>query len=298
MTITDRHAHARKILVTGATGHVGRHVVSELRDAGAHVRALVRNPDRANIADGVELVRGDLSVPESLEAGLEGVDAVFLVWPFLTVEAAPAVLETIAKHTRRLVYLSAASVSDEREERDRPQDDAKRPPLFHTDMERLIAASGLEWTFLRPTGFATNTLGWAPMIRAESVVRWPFGKATRSLIHERDIAAVAARALTSDGHVGQRYVLTGPRALTQIEQAQVIGEAIGRSVRYEDLFPDEARRVLLAAWGNPDFVEAAIEGWGQMVSQPEAVTSTVEQITGIPARTFHEWAVEHAADFR
>lgn len=118
------------------------------------------------------------------------------------------------------------------------------------------------------------------------------------MIHERDIAAVAARALTSDGHAGQTYVLSGPGALTQIEQAEIIGEAIGRTVHYEDLSPDEARKQLLAAWGNPVFVEAAIEGWGQMVVQPEVVTSTVEQITGKPARTFREWAVEHVADFR
>lgn len=296
MTIPDRHVPAasppRKILVTGATGQVGRHVVNELRAAGADVRALVRNPDRANAADSVALVRGDLSVPETLEASLEGIDAVFLVWPFLTVELAPAVLEVIAKHTRRLVYLSAASASDDRKET------AKRPALFHTEMERLIAAAAFDWTFLRPTGFATNTLGWAPMIRAESVVRWPFGKATRSLIHERDIAAVAARALTSDRHIGQAYVLSGPNALTQIEQVEIIGEALGRTVRYEDLPPDEARKQLLAAWGNPVFVESAIEGWGQMVVQPEVVTSTVEQITGKSARTFREWAVEHVADFR
>ncbi|MDF2692566.1 MAG: Oxidoreductase, partial [Labilithrix sp.] len=220
----------------------------------------------------------------------EAVDSVFLVWPFFVVDAVAPLLEVLKRRgVRRIVYLSAASVRDDLE---------VQPGLFHADIERLIERSGLEWTFLRPTGFATNTLMWAHQIRTSSVVRWPYGAATRSLIHERDIASVAVRALTADGHHGAKYVLTGPEALTQMEQVELIGRAIGRPVRWEELSPETARQQLLADWGNPAFVQAALEGWAAMVAQPEPVTRTVEAIAQAPARTFGEWAIEHAADFR
>lgn len=270
----------RNVLVTGATGNVGRHVVSELMRAGVGVRALTRSPDAARHLAGVEVVRGDMSAPATLESCLIGVDSVFLVWPFVTSEGAPAVLEAIARHAHHIVYLSAPGGA------------------FHAEMERLIESSGLASTFLRPTGFATNTLAWAPQIRSEGVVRWPYGGARRSLIHERDIAAVAARCLIGEKHAGGRYLLTGPATLTQIEQAQTIGEAIGRPVRYEEISRDTARRELVAAWGNASFVDAALDGWAQMVSHPEPVTRTVEEITGSPARPFRDWARDHAKDFR
>ncbi len=114
--------------------------------------------------------------------------------------------------------------------------------MFHADMERLIEQSGLEWTFLRPSGFATNTRLWAGQIRESGVVRWPYGAAARSLIHESDIAAVAARALTADGYGGAKHVLTGPELITQAEQVRTIGEAIGRPVRWEEVPPDAVRR--------------------------------------------------------
>jgi hypothetical protein len=139
---------------------------------------------------------------------------------------------------------------------------------------------------------------WAEQIRAEGVVRWPYGDATRSLIHERDVAAVAGRVLTEDGHSGATYVLTGPEAVTQAEQVRMIGDAIGRHVRWEELSREAARDQLLAAWGNPTFVEGALNHWASIVTQPEPVTTTVHDITGVPARTFRQWAIDHAGDFR
>jgi uncharacterized protein YbjT (DUF2867 family) len=263
--------------------------VDGLLRAGVSVRALVRNPDAARLPEGVDVVRGDLSEPATLDANLRGVEAVFLLWPFFQVEAAPAVLAAMAKHARRIVYLSAFGVRDDLE----PQ-----PGLFHADVERAVKSSGMEWTFLRPTGFATNTLGWASQIRGESVVRWPHGGAARSLIHERDIADVAVHVLTHSGHGGVSYVLTGPQTLTQVEQAHTIGDVIGRPVRYDELSPDEARNQLLAAWGSASFVDAALAGWARMVSEPELVTSTVERLTGVPARSFREWVTDHAEAFR
>ncbi|MER6574672.1 NAD(P)H-binding protein [Nonomuraea sp. NPDC001023] len=277
-----------KILVTGATGNVGKHVVSQLAEAGLDVRALVRNPDKARLPEGVEAVRGDLTVPETLEPALRDVESVFLLWPGYSEAATAGAVTALARHARRVVYLSA-DVED--------LADGEEPTLFHQSVERLIRHSGLAWTFLRPGGFAANTLGWAAQIR-QGVVRWPFGQAVRALIHEKDIAAVATHVLTSAGHTGGRYVLSGPEQLTQAEQVRIIGEVAGHEVRWEEQPLDEARAHLTAAWGDPGFVEAALKGWGAAVDNPERVTDTVERLLGRPALTFRQWAEDHVADFR
>ena len=279
-------------LVIGATGNVGRQVVEELTGTGAPVRALAREPESAGLPAGAEVVRGDLTDPAGLDACLAGVDAVFLVWPFLTTEAAPPVLEAIGRHARRVVYLSSMSVRDDLDEQ------LETISGFHAEMERLIDRSGLEWTFLRAGGFASNTLEWAPGIRAEGVVRWPYASAARSLIHERDIAAVAARALTGDGHLGARYALTGPEAVTQAEQVRLIGEAVGRPLRFEEIPREEAHGLLVAKGWPAALADGALDAWAALTHEPEPVTSTVEEITGAPARTFAEWALDHARDFR
>jgi uncharacterized protein YbjT (DUF2867 family) len=277
------------VLVTGATGTVGRQVVTQLRERGVPVRAVTRDPASAGLPAGVEVVRGDLADPASLEPHLAGADSVFLVWPFTSPELAAGlgarVVELLARHVTRVVYLSAQAA-------------AGRPDSFWATMERLIEDSGVAWTFLRPTGFAANTLMWAEQIRGQGVVRWPYGAATRSLVHERDLAAVAVRALTEDRHADQRYLLTGPEAITQADQIRIIGEVTGRAVRWEEPPPEEARRQLLAAWGDPGFVDSALATWAGLVTQPEPVTRTVEEITGAPARTFRQWAADHVSDFQ
>jgi uncharacterized protein YbjT (DUF2867 family) len=275
-------------LVIGATGNVGRHVVSHLRDAGADVRALARRPMAGGLPAGVRAIHGDLTDPATLDAALDGVTSVFLLWPFLTAGAAPGVVDALAGHVRHVVYFSAMSVRDDLE----PKENG-----IWGEVEHLIERSALDWTFLRAGGLAANTLGWADQIRTEGVVRWPYGAAARSLIHERDIAAVAARALLENGHAGAKYVLTGPEAVAQADQVRIIGEEIGRSVRWEELPPVRAREQLLASWGDPTFVDAALGYWASLVTEPERVTHTVEQVTGTPARTFREWAREHAGDF-
>jgi uncharacterized protein YbjT (DUF2867 family) len=267
------------IFVIGATGKVGRHVVSGLLERDAAVRALAREPEAVDLPNGVDVVPGDLSDPGGLADHLGGVEAVFLVWPFLTAHGADEVVDTLARRTRRIVYLSAEAA-------------ARRPDSFWALVERAIERSATEWTFLRPTGFAANTLMWADQIRESGVVRWVYGQASRSLIHERDIAAVAVRALTDDGHAGARYVLTGPDTLTQAEQAHAIGDALGRDVRWEELSREEIQDELA---GLPD---GALDTWASFVESPELVTSTVEEIIGMPARPFDEWARDHADDFR
>lgn len=267
------------IFVTGATGKVGRHVVTGLTDRGAHVRALVRDPGAADLPAAVDVTPGDLSEPQALAARLDGVQAVFLVWPFFSAEGADQVVDVLAGGGRRLVYLSAEAAG-------------ARPDSFWARVERLIERSATEWTFLRPTGFAANTLMWADQIRDAGVVRWPYGNAARSLIHERDIAGVAVRALTEDGHSGRRYVLTGPRALTQIEQVREIGVAIGRAVRWHELSREDAEREL-----GGRLPATALDTWAGFVETPEIVTATVHEVMGTPARPFDEWARDHADDF-
>ena len=194
-------------------------------------------------------------------------------------------IDTLAARVGRVVYLSATPA-------------AKPPGGFWRAVEALIEASGLEWTHLRPTGFAKNTLIWADQIRAGDVVRWPYPDAARSLIHERDIAAVAVQAVVRDELVGAMPVISGPQAITQADQIAEIGTAIGRELRYEDMPHDQALAELVAMFGNADFARSALDTWAGFVTEPEVVTTTVAEVTGEPARPFRDWATEHADDFR
>jgi uncharacterized protein YbjT (DUF2867 family)/ketosteroid isomerase-like protein len=262
------------ILVIGATGNIGRHVVTGLRDRGAAVGTLSRLP-------GGDAAIGDLTRPETLHGALSDVDSVFLLWPFFSAEGVPAVLDVIAQHARRVVYVSALS--------------AEAGGVWG-EVEAAIRRTSLEWTFLRPGGFATNTLEWAGAIRAGQPVRMPYPKAARSLIHERDIADVAVLALTEPGHAGRTYALTGPAVLTQAEQARILGEVAGRPAVVEEISAEQARASM--NWADEAYVDAALDYWRSLVDSPEPVTSTVEEVTGRPARTFTQWAHDHADDFR
>jgi uncharacterized protein YbjT (DUF2867 family) len=277
------------ILVTGATGQVGRSLVQQLRQAGASVRALVREPGSAHLPDGVTAVRGDLSRPDTLPAAaLDGVAAVFLLWPFPSAEGAPEVLDFLASGPDRIVFLSSMGAEP---------DQAGTP--FHREIESLIRPSGLDWVFLRAGGFGGNTLIWAPQIRSgRASVRWPYARAARSLIHERDIAAVAAQALAGNVTAPATLVLTGPAAVTQEEQVHLIGEAIGRPLRYEEISPEAALEQMLADGWPREFAEHALGYWATLVQHPEPVTHTVADVTGTEARPFRQWALDHAGDFR
>jgi uncharacterized protein YbjT (DUF2867 family) len=280
-----------RVLVTGATGRVGRAVVGDLVEAGIPVRALARRPSAAGLPAGVEVVAGDLTVPESLDAALQGVSAVFLVWTAPPVTA-PAVVERIAAHTRRVVFLSSPHRT--------PHPFFQQPnrlAVMHADIERLIAAAGLESTFVRPGMFASNTLlWWGDAIRNGAPVRWAYGAAETAPIDDRDIASVSARALYQDGHAGADYVITGPEPLTQAEQVNIIGAAVGRQIRFEELSPAEFRREMADRFPAPA-VEMLLAAWAAALGRPAFVTSTVAEISGSPARTFRQWAGDHAAQF-
>lgn len=286
------------VLVTGATGNVGRQVVSQLLAQGVRVRAMARRPESAGLPRLVQVVRGDFTDPTSLDRCLDGVEAVFLMWQAPASGVAPA-LERVAKHARRIVFLSNLTVRDDVEEQAYPV------TALHARIERLIEVSGVRWTFLRPGAFAANArIWWAPQVRAGDVVRWPYPGAVTSPIHEQDIAAVAVRALCEDGHAGAKYILTGPQSLTQSDQVRIIGDAIGRPLRFEEIAPEAARcemanvmpasiaDMLLDAWNNVEYAGSATAG------KPAPVTSTVAKITGVPARSFHDWVVDHAAEFQ
>ena len=281
-----------RILVIGATGTVGRQVVSQLASREIPVRTLVRNPQTADLPPQVEIVRGDLTVPDSLEPCLAGIDTVFLVWT-APPSAVAAALDRITRQARRIVFLSAP---------------LKTPhPLFQQNnalrtlteqIERRIDTSSREWTFLRPGMFAANSLNWwAPQIRSGNLVRWPYLDVPTAPVDERDIAAVGVRALTEDSHNHAEYVLTGPQSLTHREQISTIADVLGRELRIEELSPDEARRV-----GLPSVPSGAenmlLNAWAAAAGQPAYFTSTVEQITGIPPRTFRQWITDHVSAFQ
>jgi len=282
-----------RILVIGATGRVGRQVLSQLPATGLRVRALARNPHAAGLPPHVDVVRGDLTLPETLDECLDGIDAVFLVWTAPPATVCPA-LERIPKHARRILFPSAPLKT--------AHSFFQQPnPLraLGADIERLIETSGRQWTFLRPGMFASNALlWWAPQIRAGGdVVRWPYLAAPTARIDERDIAAVAVHALCEERHAGAEYVLTGPQSLSQFEQISTIGDVIGRSLRMEEISPEEARRESLALMPAV-VVNMLLDAWAAAIGQPALVTSTVAEITGAPARTFRDWAADHAAEFR
>ncbi|MEV4011395.1 zinc-binding dehydrogenase [Nonomuraea angiospora] len=255
----------RTVLVTGATGTVGRLVAARLAEAGAEVRPFGR-------------AQGDLADPGSLP--LDGVESVFLVWPFATAEGARAVIDAIARRARRVVYLSSAAVRDHERE-----------------IERLIEKSGLEWTVLRPHAFAANALRWAAPVRA-GVVRGSYGQAAMPMLDERDLAAVAARALLEEGHHGAVYDLTGPESITQADQVRIISQITKFPAHWEEVPPDRTRAELLAMGWPAQAVDGVLQAQADLVRHPAPVTPTVEEVTKTAPRTFGAWVADHAEEFR
>lgn len=273
--------NAMTVLVTGATGNVGRPLVEQLLSAGHCVRALTRNPARAKLPAGAEPVAGNLADTASLPAAFSGVSAAHLIC--FGDDYAPltngAELVDLAKRSgvRKVTVLKG---------------DVTKSPL-----EEAVEAGGLEWTYLAPVEFMSNALEWAESVRTEGVVREAFADAKSAMIHEADIAAVAAVALTTEGHAGQEYWLTGPEALTPPEKVRTISEILGREVRYVELSEDE----VVAQWRQTGYSDEDIAFFLAMrTNPPEAgytVLPTVADVTGRPARTFAQWVRENAAAF-
>ncbi|MGH8878704.1 MAG: NAD(P)H-binding protein [Stackebrandtia sp.] len=285
------------ILVTGATGTVGGAVVKQLVEAGLHVRAMTRRPGDADLS--CEVVGGDLARPDSLDTALAGVERMFL---FPVAETAREVVaRAVAAGVRRIVVLSSGAVT------------GGFDVDFHLPVERAVEESGVEWTFVRPGEFAANKLWlWGPSIRAQRVVRDPNPDAAWYPTHERDIADVAVAVLRQDGHAGTAYTFGGPELLSLRQQVAAIAIALGEPIRFETVTPQRARELYLAQGGfaaeNADMLLGYTD-YGGAETDPgnldertaeyvPAEVLTAEQVTGRPARTFTQWAHDHAEDFR
>jgi len=280
------------ILVTGATGNVGRHLVRELVEAGEQVRALTRDPDkaRAQLPDAAEPVRADSA--EELSAALDGAHSLFVNPAAFQAGTEDLLNEAERRGVRRIVALSSSSVTFA----DPPGSNAIAD--MHRRLEADVENTGLEWTHLRPDGFSANTLQWAPAIRAGENPRGPYAAMQSACIHEADIAAVGARALLTDELLGQAPVLTGPESVSFTDQARLIGEALGRPVHYVEIPPEEARAAMLASGAPEGVVDTMLRLFAERVGQVADVSPEVERITGRPGRTYAQWARDHIADFQ
>ncbi|AZQ35420.1 NAD-dependent epimerase/dehydratase family protein [Streptomyces cyaneochromogenes] len=277
------------ILVTGANGVVGRQVMNQLAQEGTAVTAVTRGTGGARLPDGVAAVRGDLFHPEWIEAALEGVEAL-QISPRAAGPGLGELLRLAVKQgVRRAVLLSATTVQY-------PAGEARFAARFK-HAEELVMSSGLDWTVLRLADFAANALAWASQIRAGDVVRGAYGRAATSPIHETDIAAVAVRALRGSLRTEAIHTLTGPQSLDQIEKVRLIGAAIGRTLSFQELPPEQVRQGMLAQ-GLPEEIPARLLGsLADYANRPGPTTSTVENLVGRPALTFADWAHDNAPAF-
>ncbi|HEX7956369.1 MAG TPA: SDR family oxidoreductase [Pyrinomonadaceae bacterium] len=284
------------ILITGATGGAGSMVVRELHRRGAKdVRALVRDPGHASaVRDaGFEAVKGDFDRPETLGPALEGVETALLLTPPTpqTVEHGRAFVEAArSAGVRRVVKLSALGADP-----DAPEGFGR----WHGLSEEHLKSSGLAWTMLRPNFFMQNVLGLVEQIATTDKFSQPVGDARASFIHLQDVAAVAARVLTEDGHEGQTYTLTGPEALSYADVAARLSEALGRSIAYVPVTPEQFRAGALAA-GRPEWLDSALERLNEIFAAglAAAVTDDVSRVAGSEPTTFAEFARRNASAFR
>ena len=270
------------IVVTGATGNVGRPLVSELAAAGARVRAVTRTPEAAGFPDGVEAVYSAVDA-------LPGATAVFLNSRALGGDLADVVALARRSGVTKLVALSAINADD---------DFSRQPSRFRGDrnkeVEQLAVDSGLDWVSLRPAVFASNFVGmWSAQLRAGDVVGGPYAAASAAPIVETDIAAVAAQALLTDELVGQRIPLTGPQAFTNSELVETIGTVLGRPLRYLEVPPDVVRQRFIGLGLGAEFADAYAAMLADALDKPALVTREVEKITGRPATSFAQWVSDH-----
>ncbi|MEU7580532.1 NAD(P)H-binding protein [Streptomyces sp. NPDC041068] len=281
------------IVVTGATGNVGSALVDQLVAEGVPVRALTRDPARARFPEGAEVARLDPSEPASLAPLFTGATGLFLHLQAVGErgEHTAALLEAArAGGVRHVVVLSSAIIAD-------GADETHPIHVVHAALEGAVREAGLDWTFLRPGAFATNSLQWAPQTRVGDTVRGPFGRYVGNPIHEADIAAVAVRSFLDEGHKGAVHRLSGPEPVSTEESILAIGRALGRELRFVEIPPEEVTPEMfphVSAAVLPELLKSL----GAFVGAEPEITTTVEAVTGRPARTFGEWARDHKDDFR
>jgi uncharacterized protein YbjT (DUF2867 family) len=275
------------ILVTGATGNAGGAVVRALVNSSERVRAVVRGADRAPLPPGVEAAVGDLNEPGSLVPHFEGVTAAFLLSGYNGLE------ETLANMRRagveRVVLLSSSAAP--------AGDETNAVARYHILSERAVRQSGLGWTFLQPNTFMTNTFQWLPQLRKGDVIRLPFPAVRVATIDPDDIGAVAAVVLRTGVGEGQAYRLSGPESLSPADRVAILGEVLGRRLRFEGQSNQEARAEMSESMP-AEYVDAFFRFFVDGDLDESAVLPTVEEITGRAPRSFEAWARAHADDFR
>jgi uncharacterized protein YbjT (DUF2867 family) len=282
------------IVITGATGNVGRPLIESLVRAGHGVTAVARGSSAdLPFGPGIIPVAADLTAPgaaDSLAAGMAGAGALFLLVPGAGAGLDVAALLTTARAAGigRVVLLSSQGAGT------RP-DAAGYAPM--AAVEAAVARSGLEWTILRAGGFATNALAWAPAVRARQAVFAPYGDVALPAIDPLDIAEVAAAALAGDGHHGRTYVLTGPAATTPRQRTEAIAAAINQRLAFVEVSHDDAREQMLAFMPAP-VADATLAVLGRPLAEEAQVSPDVEKVLGRPGRTFADWAQRNAAAFR
>jgi (4-alkanoyl-5-oxo-2,5-dihydrofuran-3-yl)methyl phosphate reductase len=282
------------ILITGSTGNVGSEVVKQLANAGHKVRALVRDPKEATgrLPTTVDVVVGDLDNVDTLVNALKGVDKLYLLAPLtpsLQQQEANAVEAAKRARVQYIVKHSALGA----------QWEATTLAKWHRAGERIVEQAAAQWTHIRPSGFFSNALGWAGMIKNGGTVYYPTGEGKLGVVDPRDIAAVAVKCLTEPGHGSKTYDVTGPVALSTREQVDLIGRAIGKQLKFVDV-PDQAARESMLGMGMPaPIVEMMLEFCKAIkAGQAATITDTVQKLTGKTPRTFEAWAQEYAATFR
>lgn len=277
-------------VVIGATGNVGRELVQLLAEAGEEVVAVARNPGAPVSSSKVRQVQADVSAPESLTPHLRGATGVFLLVPGggagLDARALRTVFETAG--VKRLVVLSSMATGT------RPSAPSHAPLR---DIEAVFRDSTLRCTFLRPGGFASNALAWAGSVRTERALAAPFADVALPVVDPADIAAVAARVLTEEGHAGKVYELTGPVAISPRQQAAVISEAVGAPLRFMEWSREEALAMMTRFMPEP-VAEGTLDILGKPTDDERRVSPDVERVLGRPAKPFSAWVGRHVAAFR
>lgn len=274
------------ILVTGATGNVGSELVRALTTAGEKVRSLTRHPHHSEVPAGVEPVIGDLNDPDSLDDVFTGVTKVFTLAGYADMPGLMARMREAG--VGHVVLMTGGSAGIQR------MDNAIS--RYMTLSEQAVRESGMDWTFLRPRAFMSNSLRWRPQLGEGDVVRLPFSWRRTAFVDPYDIAAVAAQALLTDEHAGHIHELTGPEALLPAEQVEILAPVLGRRLRFEPMSNEEARTDMESRM-TKERVDAYFGFYVDNLIDESPVSSAVPDIVGRPARTYREWAEEHAPLF-
>jgi (4-alkanoyl-5-oxo-2,5-dihydrofuran-3-yl)methyl phosphate reductase len=280
-----------KILVTGASGNVGSRLVRRLKDKGRAVRAFARNIT-GKTPEGVEDAPGDFTDNASLARAMEGVTAMYLLsaGDQLAAHEANAIEAARAAGVQLVVKQSVAGA----------QYSAPGFPSWHRAGEERLEASGIPYVFLRPASFASNALYWAGSIKGQGTVYGALGEAAVPVIDPEDIAEAAATVLTTPGHDGKAYELSGPEALTTAQQVEAIGRVIVRDLKFVNVSDEAARQSMLGMGLSQAYVEAMVSLFQMFrnIGRIEPYPSDVETLTGHKARSFGQWAEANAAAFK